>query len=260
MQLEGKVALVTGAGGHLGSVIAGLMAEDGAHVALLDINSAATSDLKRDLTAMGHRSMSLSADLTDDDQLRSAVERVLQEFGRIDILVNNAAVAGFAPLEDIRLTDWDFIMSVNLRAVFSLSQLVGRAMIAQGGGVIVNVASIAGHMASPENVAYGVSKAGVRALTEQIAVEWGPRNIRCNAVSPGQTNWFMTGTIGDADLKERQAQRIPLRRVGSPEDFAEVVLFLASSRARYVNGVTILVDGGYAPSLLAQQPRPRQGK
>lgn len=250
--LSGKVALITGAAHGLGLAIASAMAREGATLALFDMDWPTLEEVAGRMILDGRRVLPVKVDLRDVSEISDGIDRVVQELGRIDILVNNAGVIQIHDLEEVTLEEWDWIMGVNLRAVFAMSQAVGRVMLSQGGGAIVNIASIAGHTAFPDGSVYAVSKAAVRSLTEQIAIAWAPRNIRCNAVSPGLGSWFMTGAGGDPDVKVRQAARVPMRRTGDPDDFARVVVFLASDSASYINGETILVDGGLSRSLLTQ--------
>lgn len=256
MRLAGKTALVTGAGGGLGRVIASSMARDGASLSLVDIDEeelAATSPTIPVDT--GQTVLLLPTDLADDAAIHRAVARTHEAFGRIDILVNNAAVARPAPLDLLTARDWDAVMAVNLRAAFLLSQAVGRLMIRQGGGAIINVGSVVGVTPLPGSAAYAVSKAALASLTRQIAVEWGPHNIRCNLVAPGLTTWFMKGLAADSAIKHQQAEAVPLRRLASPTDVAEAIVYLATDAAAYVSGATLSIDGAYVWSLLAGIPR-----
>jgi NAD(P)-dependent dehydrogenase (short-subunit alcohol dehydrogenase family) len=176
---------------------------------------------------------------------------VLERFGRIDVLVNSAGILRRARLEECTARDWDDVIAVNLRGTFLMCRAVGRAMLERGGGTIVNIASLAGHVPSTGRAAYSVSKAGVRSLTELIAVEWGPRGIRCNSVSPGHTERGMGGAALGEETNTRTGSAIPLRRVAATAEIAEAVLYLASDQSAFVNGVSLVVDGGAVVSTLA---------
>ena len=190
-RLDGKVAIVTGAAGGMGRAIASALAADGATVVLVDIADEALEHAAGSLRAAGGTVHAMSADVTSRHDVAGLVDGVVERFGRLDVLVNNAGIVTVAPLETYPEEDFDRVMAVNLKGAFLVSQAAGRAMLAAGGGAIVNVASIAGHVPSPGSVAYSASKAGLLMLTRQIAVEWGHRGIRCNSVAPGAMSWSM---------------------------------------------------------------------
>lgn len=242
--LGGKVAMVTGAAQGIGKAIAVLYAEKGADLVLVDLNEKVRETeaiIQRD----GRRAISVIADLTRKDQIDEAVARAISEFARIDILANVAGVVLLDDAESLSEEQWDATMAVNLKAVFMVAQAVGREMIAAGGGKIINMASQAGIVALDNHVAYCASKAGVLAITRNLALEWAPFNINVNSISPtviltelGKKAW-----AGDAGVAMKKL--IPAGRFGYPEEVAAVALFLASDAAGLITGENIVIDGGY---------------
>lgn len=241
--LVGKTVVLTGAAGGLGGGISRLLAGLGANLVLLDLKPT-TCDLPGE-------HLSLKCDLTDSDAISTAATTVAQHFGGCDVLVNNAALLGQpTTLDTMSVEEWDRAFAVNLRGAMLCARAFGQNMLAAGSGSIINVASIAA--ATPNSTtAYGPSKAGVLALTRQIAVEWGPRGVRANAISPGLVRTPMSETFySDAENHKRRASRVAMRRIGSPNDIAHVVAFLASEASSYVNGQEIVVDGGFGHTAL----------
>jgi NAD(P)-dependent dehydrogenase (short-subunit alcohol dehydrogenase family) len=175
----------------------------------------------------------------------------------VEILVNNAGHWRFGALEDVSSEDFRAVLDVNVLGTFHCTKAFGKSMLAAGTGSIVNIVSIAAYRGNPSVGAYSSSKAGVVALTEVTALEWGPRGIRCNAVGPGLVPTEGTGAVyDDPRVREVRAGAVPLRRLGTPEDIAEVVAFFASDKASYVNGQTVYVDGGISKALMSMLPRP----
>jgi NAD(P)-dependent dehydrogenase (short-subunit alcohol dehydrogenase family) len=241
-ELDGKIAVVTGAAGGLGAAIVDALAAAGATPVLLDANDEAVHAAAADRGLLG-----LACDVTDAAAVEVAAERTLAEHGRCDILVNNAAILVRSPLEEHPVELWDRVIDVNLTGYFRAAQAFGRPMREAGRGAIVNVASAAAEAPSVANGAYCASKAGVLALTRQIAVEWGPYGIRANAVSPIYMETPMTADIGGdpARLRER-THNVPLGRIGETREVASVVVFLAGPGASYLNGINVPVDGALA--------------
>jgi D-threitol dehydrogenase (NAD+) len=240
--LDGKVALVTGGASGIGAAIAATFAAKGAQVAVVDLASDAA---KSKAAEMGGDSAGFGADVADAAAVSTVVEAVIAAYGRIDILVNSAGVAILAPAEDLALDAFDTTISVNLRGTFLMCQAVGRHMLADGGGRIINLASQAATVALDQHAAYCASKFAVVGLSKVLASEWAGRGVTVNTVSPtvvltdlGRKAW--EGEKGDA----LRAQ-IPTGRFAYPEEIAATALFLASDGAAMINGADILVDGGY---------------
>jgi NAD(P)-dependent dehydrogenase (short-subunit alcohol dehydrogenase family) len=239
--------LVTGAARGLGRAIALALAHAGADVALglRDIN--AGGDVAGKVEAMGRRVLPLQMDMRNLLQIRAAIDRAVAHFGRVDILINNAGVAPENPAEDVREEDFDLTLAVNLKGTFFASQLVGRLMIEQGGGRIINMSSQAGFAALPTESVYCMTKAAISHLTKCLAVEWGKHNITVNAVAPTfiqtpGTESALANAKFRADVVERIAA---LHRIGEPMEVAGAVVFLASQAASLITGETILIDGGW---------------
>jgi NAD(P)-dependent dehydrogenase (short-subunit alcohol dehydrogenase family) len=249
--LQEKVALITGATGGFGTGLSTTLVAHGAAVALVDIDEQELQEEEQRLVRLGARVVSIPTDLRDERAVAAAVRRVEQELGRIDVLVNAAAVLRDGPAEDVTKEDWSLITDVNLRATYVMCQCVGRAMLRRHSGSIVNITSIAAHVAAPSRSVYAMTKAAIRSLTQQLAVEWGPRNVRCNSVYFGGIPWTMKGFAMPA---EPSLEGLPLGRLGRKEEFANAVVFLASDLASYVNGAELVVDGGRSLALLAKGP------
>lgn len=245
--LNGQVALVTGAARGLGNAIALALANAGADVALglRDVNTG--GELVREIEAMGRKALPLQMDVTDLSQVRQAVKGVVDRFGRIDILVNNVGVAPGNLAEAVREEDFDLTLAVNLKGTFFVSQEVGRLMIKQNYGRIINLGSQAGFVALPGEAVYCMTKAAISHLTKCLAVEWGRYNITVNTVAP---TWITTpGTdnaLSDPAFRAEVVERIAgLHRIGEPMEVAGAVVFLASPAASLITGDTIMIDGGW---------------
>ena len=246
--LDGMSALVTGAARGLGRAISLALANAGADVALGLRRAEDAEDLAAEIVAMGRRSMRVQMDVLDAAQITAAVNAVVESFGGIDILVNNAGLGPpETPVEDATELDFDLTFDLNVKGLFLTSQAVGRVMIAQGSGKIVNLSSQAGFIALPGEAIYCASKAAVSHLTKCLAVEWGRYGINVNAVAP--TFIKTPGTapaLSDPDFASDVLERIAgLHRVGEPVDVAGAVVYLASPAASLVTGTTLMVDGGW---------------
>ena len=245
MVKEGKrLALVTGAARGIGLATASRFLAEGWRVALLDID-AQTLAAAHERLALPGDTMAVACDVAEPDQVTAAVEAVAARFGRIDALVNNAGIADFRPILETDYETWSRILAVNLTGPFLCTQACAPVMLAGGGGAVVNIASISGFRASTLRVAYGTSKAGLMQLTRQQAAELGEMGIRVNAVAPGPVDTAMAKQVHTAEIRAEYRQAIPLGRYGTEEEIAEVVFFLASDRASYVNGQIVAVDGGF---------------
>jgi NAD(P)-dependent dehydrogenase (short-subunit alcohol dehydrogenase family) len=245
--LDGQVALVTGAARGLGRAISMSLANAGADVAL-GLRDVATGDrLAAEIETIGHRALPVQMDITRLDQISRAIDEVVARFGRIDVLVNNAGLGPQNPAERVREDDFDRTMAVNVKGTFFTSQAAGQVMIRQNHGRIINLSSQAAFVALPGESVYCMTKAAISHLTKCLAVEWGRYNINVNAVAPT----FITtpGTeeaLGDNEFRADVLERIAgLHRVGEPMDVAGAVIFLASPAASLITGHTILVDGGW---------------
>ncbi|HLM55252.1 MAG TPA: glucose 1-dehydrogenase [Pyrinomonadaceae bacterium] len=249
-ELEGRVALVTGATSGIGRATALRFAAEGASVALVGRDAGALAEAAGEVMKLGGEALEVKADVTAEDDARRAVTGTVERFGGLDVLVNAAGIISNGTVENTPLSDWDAMMDVNLRAVFHLMQLAAPHLERRPGNV-VNVSSVTGLRAFPGVLAYCVSKAGVDQLTRCAALELAPKGVRVNAVNPGVvvTEIHKRGGMADekyAGFLEHSKQTHPLGRVGSPEEVAELVLFLASDRAAWITGATYSVDGGRA--------------
>jgi len=245
--LAGRTALVTGAGRGLGRAIALALADAGADVALGLHDASAADTAAPEIEAMGRRALPVQMDVLDLDQVRSAVETVVGEFGHLDILVNNAGVSPEDPAEDVTEANFDLTVGVNVKGVFFASQAAGRAMIRQGFGRIISLSSQAGFVALPTESVYCMSKAAVAHLTKCLAVEWGRHGITVNAVAPTFIRTPGTeGALADPAFEAETIERIAgLHRIGEPMEVAGAVVFLASPAASLITGHTLLIDGGW---------------
>ncbi len=238
----GQVVLVTGGAAGIGQAVADVFAGRGARLALLD-RDASVEATAASLPGTGH--LALVVDVTDTQALEQAVATVLERLGRIDVLVNNAGIVRLAPADSLSALDWDLTMAVNLRAPFVLSQIVGRHMLERGGGRIVNLASQAGLVAIDGHLAYCASKAAIISLTKVLALEWGPRGITVNAISPTVVETELGKKAWAGEVGEAMKQLIPRRRFAQPAEIAMAALYLSSGAAGMVNGENLVVDGGY---------------
>ncbi len=239
-----KVALVTGGSRGIGRAIALEFARRGATVIISYAgNEAAAIDTVKALTDLGGKAKAIRFDVADSEACSAAIDEVMKEFTRIDVLVNNAGVAIDGLLMRFKDEDWDKTLDTNLKGAFSLMRAVSRPMMKQKGGAIVNVSSIVGEMGNAGQAAYSASKAGLIGLTKSIARELASRNIRVNAVTPGFITTDMTASLSP-ELKEKMSASIPLSRIGNAEEVAAAVAFLASDAASYITGEVLKVNGG----------------
>mgnify|MGYP003945537261 CR=1 FL=1 len=245
--LTGQVALVTGAARGLGQAISLALAHAGADVALglRDVNTG--GEVADQIGAMGRRALPLQMDVTHLDQIFRAVDATAAHFGKIDILVNNAGLAPENLAENVREDDFDLTLAVNLKGTFFASQAVGRVMIRQKSGRIINLSSQAGFAALPTESVYCMTKAAIAHLTKCLAVEWGKYNITVNAVAPTFIHTPGTdGALANPEFRSDVIERIAaLHRIGEPMEVAGAIVFLASSAASLITGETILIDGGW---------------
>lgn len=247
IDLSGKVSIVTGAGRGIGKAIAVAFAEAGSHVTVNDIDQDKAEEVSKVVSSLGRRTLAAKADVAIEEDVNNMIEKVLRTFGKIDILVNNAGIIKRQPAEKTAVEDWDRIIAVNLRGPFLCSRLVAKHMIEKRkGGKIINIASIMGKVALPPRSAYCASKGGIVMLTKDLATEWAQYGINVNAVSPGWTLTEMTSSyFSQEDVRRFLLEKTPLRRFATPQDIANMALFLASDLANYITGQTIYVDGGW---------------
>lgn len=244
---DGKTVLITGAGRGIGRAIAERLASEGAAVAALDIDGAAAEATARALGDAGARLIAIAADATDEAALRRAVEETEEALGPLDVLVNNAAFTIKGTVDETAPGDWDKEFDVTLRAPYLAARAVLPGMLARGRGVIINIGSVNALIALG-NPAYSAAKAGLLNLTRSLAVEYGPKGIRANMISPGSVvsespSWRMRRQK-QPDIFEKLARWYPVGRVGRPEDIAAAVAFMAADEAGFVNGANLVVDGG----------------
>ncbi len=241
----GKVALVTGASTGLGAAIAGALAEAGAEIACHG-NKHHPESTCSTIVQAGGEARPVIGDLSDPATAHRIMDQTLDLFGRIDILVNNAGTIRRAPATDYSLEDWAMLLEVNLSSVFRLSQLAGRHMIAQGGGKILNIASVLSFQGGTTVPAYAASKGGVAQLTKALANEWADKNVNVNAIAPGYMITDNTAALRSNETRNRQIlERIPARRWGDASDICGAAVFLCSEASRYVQGHVLVVDGGW---------------
>ncbi|HWN15872.1 MAG TPA: 3-oxoacyl-[acyl-carrier-protein] reductase [Candidatus Dormibacteraeota bacterium] len=241
--LAGKVAIVTGGTRGIGLAIARLLAEDGASVVVSGRDAARLEAAVKELESLGAPAMAVAADAAKREDADRLVEATREGFGRIDVLVNNAGITRDQLLVRMKDDDWDQVLDTNLRGVFLMTRAVGKVMMRQKSGRIINIASTAGAMGNPGQVNYSAAKAGVIGLTKAAGRELAHWNILVNAVAPGLIETDMAASI-PAEAREAMLQQVPLKRIGQGREVAEVVRFLAGDGASYITGQTIHVNGG----------------
>jgi 2-hydroxycyclohexanecarboxyl-CoA dehydrogenase len=242
--LEDQIAIVTGAGQGIGRAIADKLAAAGATVVVTDLDEASAKQTAAGLPG----AVAIRADVTDRQDVQAAVDRVMQQFGRVDVLVNNAGWDKASPFVDSDPADWDRAIAVNLYGVLHTCKSVLPIMAGQGGGAVVNLGSDAGRVGSSGEAVYSAAKGGVIAFTKSLAREMARHQVRVNCVCPGPTDTALFASFAGPKLREALTKAIPFRRLGQPADVANVVAFLASDEAAFVTGQTISVSGGLTMS------------
>jgi 3-oxoacyl-[acyl-carrier protein] reductase len=241
--LTDKVALVTGASRGLGKAIALALAAEGASVAAVARSEDALKATLEAIRGAGGTAEPFALDVSDDAAVEAAVEKIASRFGHIDVLVNNAGVTRDGLLMRMKTEDWDAVIDTNLKGAFHLTKPVGRIMVKQRAGRIINISSVIGLMGNAGQANYAASKAGLIGFTKSVAKEFASRGITCNVVCPGFIETDMTAGLGE-ELRKKLLEKIPLQRLGQPEDVAGVVAFLCSPAASYITGQILTVDGG----------------
>ena len=242
-RLSGKAAIITGAARGIGRAIALRFADEGGNLALCDLNLEGVESTAQEAREKGVQVIATETDVASREQLSTLVNRAVETFGEVDVLVNNAGIFFNAAFDEMTDEQWERMMSVNVTSVFMASQLVIRHWLEQErGGSIINLASISAAIAFTNSSAYCTAKAAVASMTRCIALEYGPHGIRANSMAPGVIN---TGMPNADQAAEWINTRIPMKRLGEPEDVADLALFLASDESRYITGDMIFVDGGW---------------
>jgi NAD(P)-dependent dehydrogenase (short-subunit alcohol dehydrogenase family) len=248
MKLEGKAAIITGAGSGIGRAIALAFANEGAVVVLADINHDAVKKTEKEINESGNRSITIKTDVTKGSDIDAMVTQTLEELGRIDILVNNVGIPGSQEAMLLHTTpeeEWDRVVAVNLKSVYLCSKRVIPEMIKQGAGKIINLSSVAGIVAFPGRAAYTATKGAVSLLTKAMALDYSKYNINVNALCPGMIETPMTKwRLDNPELRQEVEKWIPMERIGVPDDITGAAVFLASSDSNYVSGHLLVVDGG----------------
>ena len=245
-KLEGKAALVTGASGGLGQAMAVALAEAGADVACHGRTAEAVGETCRMIDSLGGRGLAVAGEMSEREAPSRVVEEVATEFGKIDILINNAGTIRRTPAVDYSEQDWMDVLEVNLSSVFRLSQAAGRKMIEQESGKIVNIASLLSFQGGITVPAYTASKAGVAGLTKALANEWAKFNVNVNAIAPGYMETKNTVALRADETRNREIlERIPAGRWGEPQDVAGAAVFLSSAASDYIHGHILVIDGGW---------------
>ncbi len=240
---EGKVAVVTGAARGIGQAISKRLAQEGADVALCDLQAEWLAETAGIVEGLGRKALSLAVDVGDSEAVNACINEVIKVFGKVDIMINNAGITKDTLLVRMSDDDWDAVLRVNLKGTFLFSRAVAKHMMKQRSGAIINIASISGVIGTAGQANYAASKAGVIALTKSTANELASRGVRANAIAPGFISSKMTDALSE-DVRKQYLSRIPLGRFGTVEDIANAVVFLASEQSSYMTGQTLHVNGG----------------
>jgi NAD(P)-dependent dehydrogenase (short-subunit alcohol dehydrogenase family) len=251
-----RVAIVTGGGDGIGLGIATALAGAGYDLALWEIREDVGQAAAGKLAAEhGGRAVAIRCDVSRQADVEQATQATVDRLGTPHLLVNNAGITRIGRIEDTSLADWQAVLDVNITGVFLCTQAVGRHLLAAGRGCIVNVASVSGGIPQVYRPGYSVSKAGVILFTQTVALEWGPRGIRCNAISPGQVWTSHSAAVYEQpEMFEARRLQVPLKRIADPTEMGTAVVFLASEAASYVNGVNLMVDAGLSLTMMGHMP------
>jgi len=246
--LKNKVSIITGGGRGLGAIFADVLAEAGSHVVLCSRKEEGCKEVAKQLEKSDVQAIGLKCDVTDIDDINQVKDFVMSEFGRIDVLVNNAGATWGAPALEYPIDGWNKVINVNVTGTFMCSQVFGKAMVEQNGGKIINIGSMAGVLGTPPEImdalAYNTSKGAILAFTKDLAVKWARFNVCVNAIAPG---FFLTDMSRETlvEKKEKLLAHIPFKRFGEHDDLKGAIIFFASKASDYVTGDTLFVDGGY---------------
>jgi 2-keto-3-deoxy-L-fuconate dehydrogenase len=250
-RLEGKTALVTGAGSGIGQSIAELFARQGARVAVIDLNEGAAGETTSRITAAGGQATAHRCDVTRADEVSATLDAVLGSAGRLDVLVNNAGIAHVGTIETTTEADFDRVMQVNVKGAYLVAKAAVERMVPRGGGVILNMASIASLIGVPDRFAYSVSKGAILTLTYSIAIDYVKKGIRCNCLAPARIHTpFVDGFVRksypgrEAEMLQKLSEYQPIGRMGRPDEVAALALYLASDEASFITGQCYPIDGG----------------
>jgi 3-oxoacyl-[acyl-carrier protein] reductase len=243
LKLTGKVALVTGGAQGIGKEVALLLARNGANIIVSDINLEKAEETSKEIELIGPKTMAIKVDVANSKEVERMMEAIIEKFGKIDILINNAGITRDKLILRMTEEDWDAVLNVNLKGTFNCTKAVVRHMAKQRSGKIVSIASVVGEMGNAGQVNYSASKAGVIGLTKTIAREFAQRGINVNAIAPGYIETPMTEVLPEK-VKEDLKRLIPMERLGKPGDVAEAVLFLVSEESNYITGHVLNVNGG----------------
>jgi len=251
MKLESRTAIVTGARRGIGRAIALALAKEGANVVVSDISQEDCQKVVTEIGGLGRRGLALKCDVASGAEVEEMVRTTVAEFGKLDILINNAGVIAFKPFLELTEEDWDNTLNVNLKGQFLCARAVAKEMVKNKWGRIINIASISSGgcgIAFPLVAHYTASKGGVMALTEALALELTPQGINVNAICPGAIDTDMVKGVKDSGQLEQVLLRVPKGRLGQPEDIANLAVFLASEESDYISGAAIVIDGGWLTS------------
>ncbi|OGW53715.1 MAG: 3-oxoacyl-[acyl-carrier-protein] reductase [Nitrospirae bacterium RBG_13_43_8] len=241
--LKDKLSIITGAGRGIGKAIALRFAEEGSNIAICDVDPNFLEEVKKEIEAKGREVLAKKVDVTNFEIMQDFVQKVLDKFGKIDILINNAGITRDGLIVRMNDADWDAVLDVNLKGTFNCTKAAIKTMMKQRAGKIVNVASVIGIVGNAGQANYAASKGGVIAFTKSVAKELASRNINVNAIAPGFIQTHMTASLSE-DIKNEIIKQIPLGRWGNAEDVANIALFLVSDASAYITGQVIQVDGG----------------
>jgi len=250
MDLKGKVAIITGARRGMGKSHALVLAKAGAKVVVSDISEEDCQKVVKEIEKNKGKALAVKCDVSKKEEVDNLVKKTIEKFGRVDILVNNAGICQFKPFLELTEEEWSRTIDINLKGYFLCAQAAAKEMVKKkSGGVIINIASVAMGQAGvgfPNIVHYCASKGGIAAMTEALAVELAPHNIRVNAIAPGMIDTPMIeASKADPKMMEATLARVPLGRVGKPEEVSNLVLFLASDESSYITGSVVVIDGGW---------------